>query len=274
MRELQSRPWFGVLVAVWALLLVALALVAYEGGDATVREQQDIDAARVSADGAVFEVVTAAGQRSAARVSGFELARKCRISVVRDGVDHLRRITLYTSPGGEADLLRRIAKRLPAEHRAEFHGGRGGPRIVAYVDKFVEVRGTSDGAGDGTVEVEIRTGCRPLGDPTADLRTRPTDAERARFDEVFELVGVKPGAPPEWRVESVRCGRDGALRSVRARVATAPDRPLGDAAELAPPDSRVLIGAEDLLAYRQGGLAVVAETRGDTLTVTTTVSDC
>lgn len=274
MTELQTKPWFGALVGAWALLLLVLALVAYGKGDATVAEQRDIAAARDSADRVTVEAVAAAGQQAAARVGGFELVRRCEITIARDGVDYRRRITFFTRPGGEAALLRRIANRLPERHDPEFHDVDGAPRLRAYVDKFVEVRGTWGGARTGKAVLEIRTGCRPEADPAVRLRTPPTSEERAQAGEVFALVGAEPPKRPDWQTESVACGRDKALRTVRLTISEAPDRPLSDAAELVSPDASVLVSEERLLAYRQGGLSVVAEARGGTLAVTTTRSDC
>jgi hypothetical protein len=61
---------------------------------------------------------------------------------------------------------------------------------------------------------------------------------------------------------------------VEISTAAMPDRPLGDLADLVPPDATVLVREPRQLAYRQGALSVVATTTNGLLRVTTTVVGC
>ncbi|MGH3648642.1 MAG: hypothetical protein ACRDTM_15890 [Micromonosporaceae bacterium] len=268
MVELLRRRWLLVLVGVWSALLLVLAFVSY-GGDATVSGQRDIADTRAVVDRATVELVNAAGGDAAVRVGRFEFVKECFISFARDGVAYRRVVELYPETGGEAALIRTLARRLPAAYEAKFFRLGGKPHLSGYADPYLPVRGTVSG---GAVRIDLTTECHPSDRRMAILRTAPSAAERAEVAEALELAGGVERRP-EWRTETVDCGGN-ALRTVRLRVAGAASRPLGDAAGLAPPDARVLVGEQGLLAYRQGAVSVVVEARGGGLTVTTTTSHC
>ncbi|MGH3736501.1 MAG: hypothetical protein ACRDT6_12925 [Micromonosporaceae bacterium] len=273
MREWLRRRWLVLVVAGWAVLLLVLGFAAY-GGDATVPAQRDILASRAVVDRATVEVVNAAGADAAVRVGGFEFVETCRISLVRDGVAYRRSIELYPASGGEARLIETLARRLPAAYQARSFTLGGRPRLTGSADPYVPLRGSATG---GVVRIVLRTDCHPAGGPLTTWRTTPSETERGEAAEALELTGGQE-REPRWGTETIACTSDAsdetALRAVRLRVAGAPARPLGDAAGLVPPDARVLVAGEKLLAYRRGAVSMVAETRGGHLELTTTTVRC
>jgi hypothetical protein len=273
MRELRRR-WFGLLVAGWSVLLLMLAFGAY-GGDATVAEQRDIAAARAAVDRATADLVRASGQHVAVQVGGYDFVADCRISLVRGGVQHRRLVRLLTAPGAESELVELIGRQLPEDYRAAAYESRGRHRLSASGAGFVSVAGTTGPTGRGVLQVTVGTGCRPVDGPVTTLRTPPTRTEMIRVDEVLDLLGVPrhEARDPRWRTETIECGT-GELRSVEFTSGTPPDRPLGDFADLAPPDATVLVREARQLAYRQGAMSVVATTANGRLRVTTTAVDC
>lgn len=268
MRELLRRRWPVVLVVVWSVLLLVLA-VSSIGGQATVAEQRDIAASRAVVDRATVELVNAAGGDAAVRVGRFDFVKECFISFARDGVAYRRMVELYPETGGEARLMRELARRLPAAYDAKLYRQDGKPRLSGFADPYVPLKGSTR---DGAVRIELGTGCHPAGGRLTALHTAPTASERAAVVEALELTGGVERRPA-WRTETIGCGGD-TLRMVRLAVAGTPARPLGDAADLAPPDAKVLVRDKGLLAYRQGAVSVVAEARGGVLTITTTTVRC
>lgn len=283
MKELRRR-WFALLLAGWAVLLVVLAFSAYDG-DATVAEQRDIAAARDAVDAATVDLIRATRQGAAVQISDYRYLAACRISLVRGGAEYRRRIQLFTPPGGEAELMDSIASRLSDDYRASSYRSGRRQRLSGSGVGFVELRGE---AGRGVVRVDVHTGCRPYERPVATLRTPPTRTELFRLDGVLDLLGMRRDAsagPPtspspdqsgghvRWHVESIECG-GGGIRVVELTVPSLPDRPLGDAADLAPPDARILVRETRVLAYRQGAVSVIAQVTGDRLRVTTATATC
>jgi hypothetical protein len=261
------RRWLIVLVAAWALVLVLFAFGAFSG-DATIPAQRDVVAARQAVDRATVELVRAAGPDAAVRVSSYRFLGECDISLARSGARYRRTVELYPRSGHDADLLAAVTRRLPPRYDAEvWHRS-----FTAYAEGFVDLTGTAKG---GVLRVKLDTGCRPATRPVTGMETRPTAAERQRVADVLDLLQAKDDEP-RWRTESIRCGgRDSAgVRQVALTVAHPPARPLADAADLAPPDATVLVRGRTLLAYREGGLSVVAETSDGRLRVTTTSGDC
>lgn len=270
MGELRRR-WFGLLVAAWSVLLLGLAFGAY-GGDATVAEQRDIAAARGAVDRTTADLVRAAGQHVAVQISEYDFVADCRISLVRGGVQYRRLVRLLTTPGAESELVELIGRQLPDDYRASAYESGGRHQLSATGDEFVSVTATT---GHGLLQVTLNTGCRPVDGPVTTLRSPPTRTEMTRVDEVLDLFGVRrqEARNPRWRTETIECG-PGSLRTVEFSTGSMPDRPLGDLADLAPPDATILVREARQLAYRQGALSVVATTTNGLLRVTTSVLDC
>ncbi|MGH3656667.1 MAG: hypothetical protein ACRDUA_08400 [Micromonosporaceae bacterium] len=270
MTELLRRRWLVVLIAAWGLLLLTLGLAVGYGGAGSAAEQGDIAEARAPVDATAVELVNAVGSTAAVRVWPYQLLAECRITLVRGGVEYHRRIELFTRPGTERALLTNLAQRLPKGYQAETYAGDDGARLAGQADGFVKLVGKT--TRRGVVTVDLRTGCRPEAGPVTDLRVSPTRAERLRLAGVLELAGVTDRGA-RWRTGEIDCG-ESVVRSVRLAVRDVPARPLQDSAELVPPDARVLLGGERLLAYRQGAVSVVVEVRGERLWVTSTSATC
>ena len=262
MNELQRRRLLVAGVAAWAVLLLVLG---FFGTDATVREHRDVAAARTAVDKATVDVVRAAGRDAVVRVSRYQRVGECKVSVIRSGAEYRRRIELHVTPGGERDLLARIADRLPDDYRAYHNAG----RLFADAPEFITVRG---GTREGLLWVDLLTECRPFDEPVTTWRTAPTKAERDHIETVRELFGVTDRSA-RWHSETVVCG-DQAIREVSLTVADVPDRPLEDSARLMAPDARVLVSTERLLAFREGGVSVVVEVRDGMLRITRTAVTC
>ncbi|HEX2418998.1 MAG TPA: hypothetical protein VHJ83_12895 [Micromonosporaceae bacterium] len=274
MRHLCHR-WFGLLIGAWSAVLLVLAFATASGGDATVVEHRSAVAARVAVNRATVDLIRAAGQSVAVQISDYHFLRDCRVSLVRGGAEYRRVVRLHLLPGAEAELVELIARELPDDYRATTYRSDGRHRLSASGDEFVELTSTGGSPGQGVLQVEVDTGCRPLDGPVVTLRTPPTRTELARIDEVLDLLGLSrdSAARLRWRTETIGCG-DGSLRSVEFSSTSVPDRPLGDLADLTPPDAKVLVREPEVLAYRQGAVSVLATTTEGRLRVTTTSMDC
>jgi hypothetical protein len=260
MTEWLRRRWLVLLIAAWGLVLVLFAFGLFSG-DATIPAQRDTVAARQAIDKATVELIRAAGPDAAVRVSDFQYVGECDISLVRSGQEYRRVVELYPRSGREVALAHAIARRLPSGYRASVWRR----SLTGYPDGFVDLAGV---AKDGVLRVKLDTGCRPSNRPVTGLETSPTRAERERMSGVLELLQARDDRP-QWRTQSIRC-----LRQVSLTVGRPPARPLSDAAGLAPPDATILVRGRTRLAYREGGLSVVAEIQGGKLRITTTVNEC
>lgn len=160
------RRWLAVGATVWALVLLGGVAVSYDrDDDASVREQRSIAKAAPVVAQAVGELVAAAdGDDVVLEVSDPRLTDGCRLTPAWDGAALDQDVTVHTTESAEADVLVRVADRLPAGYRAQVRSvhradDRQRHRLRAEADRFVVLTGRS--TTPGVVTFTVSTGCRP-----------------------------------------------------------------------------------------------------------------
>ncbi|HKD96339.1 MAG TPA: hypothetical protein VKB69_01940, partial [Micromonosporaceae bacterium] len=136
----RAPRWLKITTAVWAVAVVVAAAIYSLHGRPTVREQTSVGNARPVVDAAVADVVSAAGPGPVVAVSGFASVGSCRITAARSGASFGRTVDVYTAPGGEPALLRRIVAGLPARYHAKVTGAATG--LYADAGDYVALVGT------------------------------------------------------------------------------------------------------------------------------------
>jgi hypothetical protein len=164
------RRWVAaVLLAVWALALVAAGVWSAQHDPATVREQSDLHQGRQSLDRAVATVIEAVGPAGVEKVYDYDVTTGCQITLAREGAEVDQVIVLTAPEGREAEVLNRLAERLPQEwHPRQF---RAGNRLFADAGDFVSVMGSV--AEPGVLHITVSTGCRPGTDPVLTTHLNP-----------------------------------------------------------------------------------------------------
>jgi hypothetical protein len=155
-RPLSTKRIWWLVIAAWAALLLGLGFWSALHAPATVRDQSDAGQARQVMDQVV------------GKVSGNVPAdwhflddeyheEACDLSVVREGIEVNRTLSLSGPSETERETLGRIASTLPD---ARLRPSSGQPEgFFADAGGFVAVRGKV--TGPGTITIELNSGCRP-----------------------------------------------------------------------------------------------------------------
>jgi hypothetical protein len=252
-----------VVSAVWAALVLALAVYSARHGEPTVREQTTIAEALPTVDRALADAIGAAQPAGAvAEIGGYrEVSARCTLTAARDGARYERAAYLYVPGGQEATLLDRVRAGLPKRYDAQVHNR----ELTADAGNFVTVRaGIVDG---GQVRVRAETGCRPRGDQRAQsLLPGPPAAAKAPVEAVLNTLGVRD---VRWGdVRRLPCA-GGSMWTVQA------DGPAGSAPPslvdaLRGASTEPLVARPELYVYRSGPAGIVARTHDRVVTVTAT----
>lgn len=172
-RGIHGR-WLAVGSAVWAVALVAVAVISFHRDPPTVREQRSIAQAAPVVDRAVGELV-AAGQGAdvALEITARRLEAGCRLTPSWTGATLERSLIVRVVSDAGPALLERVAERLPVAYRAAMRPNLDGTgdRLRADAGQFVAINGSV--TAPGVVTLTARTGCRPQSpgfDPAADPR--------------------------------------------------------------------------------------------------------
>jgi hypothetical protein len=153
----RARRWWIITgLAAWALLLLGLGTWSAFRSPPTIRDQSSINDAKRTIDETV-------GRVSGGLPSGWHVLddgydeKRCDLSVLRDGVQGARKLTLSGPSGGESAAIEQIAATLP---EASLRPGSGAPQGF-FVDAgtFVAVRGKI--TEPGMIVIDLTTGCRP-----------------------------------------------------------------------------------------------------------------
>lgn len=253
----RRRPWLGVAIALWTVLLFALAYLSVRHDEPTVPEQRDIAAAAEVVNTAIGELVAAVSDDVAVEISAPRLTTGCRLTPLREGATLERSVTVRTREGAAPAELDEIANRLPASFRAKVRTGTGGsaPSLRADAGEFVGVRGSL--AGPDVLTLTAATGCRPASpdfDPAVELLIGlPIDEEPGR---VLAALGTTPRDPVD-RVGAPCPGRGAAYTAravARDPVQVRPGRVLGPVA-----GATVLTDTPDRYVVRDGARSLVVE---------------
>jgi hypothetical protein len=243
----------------WAVVLLVGAVWWALDGSPTVREQTTVAQAQSTVDKAVGLVVVAAGPDAVAAISGYAQVDSCSITPLRGGARYDREVWLATPPGTEPDLLRRIARELPAGYHAYVTPPTAAEksRLSADAGDYVAVAGTVD--RPGLVMVSAATGCRPLGHrPATDPSGTPAPADRAVAEQALAAFGI---TPVRWATHRLPCG-------VTTLEADGPTRPAGPLPTPSPSTGAPVVHRDDVYAQRPG-LMVRLDVDHAVLTLTT-----
>lgn len=153
----RARRWWIIIgLAAWGLLLLGLGTWSAFRSPPTIRDQSSIGDAKRTIDETV-------GRMSGGLPSGWSLTEdgyeqnRCDLSVLRDGVQGGRRLTLSGPSGSESAAIEQIAATLPD---ASLRPGVGAPQgFFADAGTFVAVRGKIE--EPGMIVINLTTGCRP-----------------------------------------------------------------------------------------------------------------
>ncbi|MEV2239037.1 hypothetical protein [Micromonospora sp. NPDC049891] len=255
--------WLIAATVVWAVLLAGLTWVSSVEDPPTVREQRTLTQAGSVVDGAIGELVAAAGGGVPALIPP-EVDRGCRISPLADGATLTRAVDLAAPVGEERALLEQVADRLPARWRAGVRLTPDGPRLRGDAGEFVTVTGRP--ATDGRIRFTVDTGCRPVGDDYDGAGTAPVGPEIGALAEAVRALSGRAGDPES--AVSAPCPGGGVARTVRSvvdQVATAPQAALAPLAGGTP-----VVGTPEVYAYRRDGVAVLADFQPDRVVVSAT----
>jgi hypothetical protein len=253
----RRRPWLALGVAIWTVVLLALAYLSVRRDEPTVPEQRDIAAAAEVANRAIGELVAAVSDDAAVEISAPRFTAGCRLTPLRDGATFERSVTVRTRQGATPAVLEQIAHRLPPSFRAKVRTGTAGSAASLRADagEFVGVRGAV--AGPDVLTLTAATGCRPASpdvDPAAELLIGlPIDDEPAR---VLAALGTTPRDPVDRA--GAPCPGRGAAYTARAVghyvMAVRPGEALGPVA-----GATVLSDTNDRYVVRDGARSLVVE---------------
>lgn len=194
----NRRSWLLAGVIAWIAVIAGFGIWSVTNDPPTVQEQRSIaDALPIleRAAGAVFTAASAGDDR-AVELGALEVQRGCRVTPVRDGVEALRRITVYVRANEARHALDEIADGLPRDYAANTNTNTGGKRIGLEADAggFVAVDARADAAAQA-VQIEVTTGCRP--DARLDLPPTTTTAAPAALQKVLTALGSTGGQAVE-----------------------------------------------------------------------------
>lgn len=194
--NLSPRRRLVLLVAVWAVLLVALAFL-WPDGDPTVREQVPVTDSRPEIAAAVDAAVTAASAYDDAvfTVGAFEKEADCSLTPVRPGVAYEQIVRLYARPENARSVLGRMYADL---HTAYDLVGNGDGAYLGYTGPFVTAELAL--ADDGAVMWRLDTGCRPVDEPVALVEAVGTPSPEAEG-----LAGALGFAGARWTSTAAGC---------------------------------------------------------------------
>jgi hypothetical protein len=250
----SPRAWLGIGAVVWGVVLVVGASWSAHSGKPTVREQTTIVQAVPNVDRALSTVVTA-GKPAGPVIEGYVRTQSSCEAGNRTGQEYRRTVYLYTQPGTEAALLRRVADGLPDSYHSVSVTGQ---TLTADTGYFVELVGAVQRPGE--VRFVADTGCRVVGGtvprPDPDVPTAGPAAPAAG-DLLHRLGGGESG----HGTAHLGCA------STVTLTAPKPAKTLVDAT---PPGATLLINTAELVVYRTDTVGVVGSLSGDTLRVSAT----
>jgi hypothetical protein len=205
----RRRGWVIALVALWIVVVAALAFWSVGHERATVPEQRDIDQAvpdvqRVA--GVLF--AASGGPGRAVTLGALAFSKSCRVTPVRDGVVAARDVSIQVRVGEARAVLEGIATALPANYQPHVAIGEGGTRFSLHADagNFIGIDSDAD-AGARALTVRVSSGCRPHG-PQAPPSADPSPAQNPPMvlDAVLRALSAT-GKSPTARVITCPNGR-------------------------------------------------------------------
>jgi hypothetical protein len=208
----------------------------------------------------IAAVVTAAGDSAAVAVNGVVGYTSCQHTFLARGTRFNRSADLYTAPGAEDPLIRRVAEHLPASEHPQRSAPVGGGAAALTADIGGEVHLRVSQLGSGWIEAVAETGCRTAGrQPQPALTIPPTDAATA----ITGLLAVLGTAPTTWRIDTVACPA-GAITTVNTiSQTTNTDHLRTRLSRAVPATARQFASDANRLAWRDGSTSVIVAASDD-----------
>ncbi|HEY3010586.1 MAG TPA: hypothetical protein VGJ63_21355 [Micromonosporaceae bacterium] len=266
----RGRRWLIAAAAAWALLLAGTAYWSARHDPATVREQRSVGEALPVVERAAGRLAAAAGPDAVLEIVAPRLTTGCRITSARAGATLEQDVRIFVPPAEAAVQLDRLGDRLPEAYRVRVrHPAHGDHTLRADAGEFVGIRGGV--TGPGIITLTVATGCRPDDRPVlADTLVLAPPELVAAASPVAAALGV--GAGESVGSTRVQCDDAGNVaRSVRltSQPGTVPG-PLPVALHDRLAGTTPALSTADLVAYRHGGVALVAQARDGRVTVVAT----
>jgi len=258
-------------VAGWALVLTGLAVWSIRNDPPTVPEQRNIALALPVLQRATGEMLAAAqGPGRAVALGPLSLARGCRITPVRDGIEGTREVTVYVQADQARPVLDAIAAGFPDGYRARVAQSGNGSRLALQADAGGYVAVNADTLADAQVfTLEASTGCRPIADTEKDSTDPAAGPPPAVLAAALKALGAAGPSSPATR--TINCPRGGNASTYTVDNVPAP-ADLGGALEPAVNDATVLRADPQGWAYRLGDDSVVVAEDGGRLQVSATTA--
>ncbi|GAB4060322.1 hypothetical protein [Catellatospora paridis] len=149
------RYLWPALVAAWAVLLVGLAVWSARNDPPSLRDQTTAASAKATIEEIVGQVTARVPAGATIQDKGYA-EKACSLSAARDGVSLVRTLTVSGPVGDESGTIVSLAAALPDAVTRPADG----PKEGFYFDagNYVAVRGKV--TGEGTVTVDLSSGCR------------------------------------------------------------------------------------------------------------------
>jgi hypothetical protein len=251
----------------WVAVLAGSALFAVRHPNPTARDQTTVEQARPTVDEAVARIAAAAAAdgRAAVALSSFEHVGCSQafphVTVFRAGERYRRGVTVVVPPGGESDLLTRVADRLPPSYRTVVRTGEA-PLLIADAGFWVLITAAKDDSGE--VRFYADTGdCREAGRVDTSDPAVVVDEEPIR--EVLERLNLTVA---DRRTAAVSCPGGGTIGTVEVHAGAYPgalDAALGDLG-----GTTAVVAAPRLYAFRDGSTQVAVRAHADKVIITAT----
>ncbi len=240
-------------MALWAVVLTAVAVVSERRDRPTVQEQRNLAAAVPAVDRAAGVLLAAVRPDRVVTVGALTVDPECPVTPVRAGAEASRDITVYSRAGEAPATLDAIGAALPAGYRAEVTHRRGGTVHVLRADAgdFVAVRGSVSG---GVITLRVLSGCRPVDGHVPPVGSGSAATVPAALSRALAALRLPASAAPTS--VSLTCP-DGTIAQTVSVEATPAPADLGPALLTETAGATVVEAQPARYAYRTGDTSVV-----------------
>jgi hypothetical protein len=252
------KRWLIVAAVAWGLVVLGLGYWSLRHGKPTAREQTTIGEALPTVNAALGDLAGTLDEATAVPALGgyVQVGRSCEVTVAREGARYERILSVFTTPGTEPALLKRVRDGLPERYKAELSKANV---LSADAGNFVSIRGGV--ISPGQVRFTADTGCRPQNSDVREAEPSAAVTVRAPVQAVLDRLQLGTAT---WQTYMTACPSGGTLWTVEADVKGAP-KSLVDTLK---PGTDALLARPDVVAYRTGAAGVGVRTLDGAVTVT------
>jgi hypothetical protein len=267
----KRRRWLVAIVLAWVLALTGLALWSIRNDPPTVPEQRDIAQALPVLQRAAGAMLAAAqGPGRAVALGELHLARGCRITPVRKGIEATRDVTVYVQADQARPVLDAIAAGLPDGYQARVAQSGNGSRIALRADAGGYVAVDADILADAQMfSLEASTGCRPVASTETGSKDPAAGAPPVVLAAALKALGA--AASPSPAVSTIDCPGGGSASTYTVDNVRSP-ADLGGALQSVVQGATVARADPHGWAYRLGDDSVVVTEDGGRLQVSATTA--